>query len=179
MPEHALLKQEGLKQEGLTQEGHRPVVHQRVAAEHVLTCRPVTDADELAAHFRIRRDVFVGEQRLFTTTDRDEHDDDDRTIHVLGLVDGVPAGAVRLYPLSGDVWKGDRLAVLPEYRRARIGRPLVKCAVALATELGGSRMDAQVQAPNVTFFKVLGWSPVGAPFDAYGVPHQQMSIELR
>ena len=179
MPEHALLNQGGLNQGRLPQPGHQPAVRQRVAAEHVLACRPVADADELTAHFRIRRDVFVGEQLLFPTTDRDEHDDDDRTIHVLGLVDGVAAGAVRLYPLSGDVWKGDRLAVLSEHRRAGIGRPLVKCAVALATELGGSRMDAQVQTRNVTFFKVLGWSPVGEPFDAYGVPHQQMSIELR
>lgn len=161
---------------------HQPA--ERIRRDHALACRPVANAAELAAHFRIRRDVFVAEQALFAETDRDAHDDDERTIHVLGFVDGVPAGAVRLYPLTidpvaGDVWKGDRLAVLPEHRRARIGRPLVKCAVALAGELGGIRMDAQVQAPNVTFFKVLGWSPVGEPFDAYGVPHQQMSIGLR
>jgi putative N-acetyltransferase (TIGR04045 family) len=151
----------------------------RSRKDHELVCRAAADAAELGTHFRIRHDVFVGEQALFADTDRDEHDDDDGTIHVLGFVDGVAAGAVRLYPLAGDLWKGDRLAVLPEHRRAGIGRPLVKYAVALAGQRGGSRMDAQVQLPNVTFFKVLGWSPVGEPFDAYGVPHQQMTIGLR
>lgn len=152
---------------------------------HTLDCHPARDFSELAAHFRIRREVFVGEQALFAGTDRDAHDDDQRTIHVLGLVDGVPAGAVRLYPVDdpgspeGALWKGDRLAVAREFRRAGIGRPLVKFAVATAADVGGMRMDADVQARNVNFFKVLGWACVGDPFIAYGVRHQRMSITLR
>ena len=143
-----------------------------------LDCHPIQGASELAEHFRIRR-VFVSEQQLFADSDQDLHDDDPATIHVLGLVEGVPAGSVRLYPLEDGSWKGDRLAVLRRHRRANIGRPLVKCAVALAAGLGGSRMDAQVQLPNVNFFKVLGWSAVGDAADQFGVPHQRMSIRLR
>ena len=107
------------------------------------------------------------------------YDDEPTTIHVIGLVDGIPAGAVRLYPLGDRLWKGDRLAVLHRYRRAGIGRPLVKCAVALAASLGGIRMDAQIQLPNVNFFKILGWSPDGKPAEQFGVLHQHMSIPLR
>jgi putative N-acetyltransferase (TIGR04045 family) len=122
--------------------------------------------------------VFVAEQGLFSPDDRDEHDGHPATVHVLGFVHGEPAGTVRLYPLSGTLWKGDRLAVLPEHRRSHIGAPLVRLAVALAGDRGGSRMDALVQAPNVRFFVHLGWSPVGEPADHLGVLHQRMTIPL-
>ena len=143
-----------------------------------LACRPARGPVELAAHHEIRRAVFVAEQEIFAVDDRDEHDENPATVHVLGLVHGVPAGTVRLYPLGGTLWKGDRLAVLPEHRRSHIGGPLVRLAVALAAERGGSRMEAQVQAPNVRFFVHLGWSPVGEPADHVGVLHQRMTIPL-
>jgi putative N-acetyltransferase (TIGR04045 family) len=146
--------------------------------EEPLACRPADGPAELAAHHAIRRAVFVAEQGIFTGDDRDEHDEDPATVHVLGLVHGQPAGTVRLYPLTGTLWKGDRLAVLPEHRRSHIGGPLVRLAVALAGERGGSRMEALVQIPNVRFFVHLGWSPVGDPADHLGVLHQRMTIPL-
>jgi putative N-acetyltransferase (TIGR04045 family) len=140
----------------------------------------VADQPELVEHLRIRRVVFVSEQRLFAEDDRDSYDDAAGTVHVLGFVDGVPAGAVRLYPLGASGrWKGDRLAVLPEYRHAGIGGPLVRHAVATAGALGGARMLAQIQDRNTTFFRRLGWSPLGEPADHLGVPHRWMAIELR
>ena len=146
--------------------------------EHLTTCRPVADAAELAAHHRIRRSVFVLEQGLFSGDDRDEHDDDPATVHVLGFVDGEPAGTVRLYPLAGRLWHGDRLAVLPEFRRSRIGAQLVGLAVTTAGEQGGTRMQARVQVPNVPFFVYLGWTPTAPPADHLGVLHQWMTIPL-
>ncbi|MCW2498644.1 MAG: GCN5-related N-acetyltransferase [Frankiales bacterium] len=143
-----------------------------------LRCRSVQGPDELATHHRIRRAVFVQEQRLFDGDDRDSHDDDAQVVHVLGFVDDEPAGTVRLYPLSDGVWKGDRLAVLPEHRHAGIGAPLVRTAVATAAAAGGRRMDATVQAVNTTFFVHLGWTPVGEPADYLGVLHQDMTIAL-
>lgn len=145
-------------------------------------CRPVAGAAELAQHHAVRRAVFVHEQGLFDRDDHDRHDDGPSTVHVLGLVDGVVAGTVRLYPLhplAGGVWKGDRLAVLPAQRHAGIGGPLVRFAVATAAALGGRRMDALVQAVNTGFFSQLGWAPVGGPVEHLGVPHQAMTIALR
>lgn len=145
-----------------------------------LRCRPVQGPGELAAHHAIRRAVFVDEQGLFDPDDLDEYDVSEATVHVLGLVDTLAAGTVRLYPIDADgLWKGDRLAVLRQHRRAGIGGPLVRLAVATARALGGSRMLAQVQAPNVPFFGVLGWDCEGAAAEQLGVLHQQMSIALR
>lgn len=140
-------------------------------------CRVVTGPDQLAAHFAVRRTVFVEQQGLFAD-DRDAHDADAATLHVVGLADGAVVGTVRLYPLSGGEWKGDRLAVLPGARVHHLGAELVRFAVASAGERGGTRMVAQVQVPNVRFFERLGWSCDGAPGPYRGVMHQPMAIPL-
>lgn len=155
----------------------------RAATANQVECRNARTATELAAHHWIRRQVFVTEQGVFHGDDRDQHDDGPATVHVVGYIDGTAAGAVRLYPLrtladGGVLWQGDRLAVLPEYRRHRLGGPLVRHAVRTAGQLGGLRMIAHVQLPNVAFFRHLGWSLVGEPELYQGLPHQRMSVGL-
>ena len=146
-------------------------------------CRNVQAAAELERHLSIRHQVFVTEQAIFPVDDRDTHDDEAATVHVVGYVDGTAAGTVRLYPLrrepdGGLLWQGDRLAVLPEFRRHRVGGPLVRHAVRTAGWLGGNRMVAHVQLANVVFFRYLGWSLTGEPELYQGIPHQRMSIGL-
>jgi putative N-acetyltransferase (TIGR04045 family) len=155
------------------------------AAASSLACRPVASAAELAAHFRIRHQVFVIEQGLFRSGggrpggDRDAHDADPATIHVVGLVDGVIGGTVRLYPLGpAGHWKGDRLAVLPTHRRAGLGAPLVRFAVAEAGARGGQEMEAYIQLPNVPFFESLGWRAAGGIVEYAGIDHQRMVTGL-
>jgi putative N-acetyltransferase (TIGR04045 family) len=142
-------------------------------------CRPAATLEELATHFRIRHQVFVEEQHLFAGSDRDPHDDEPTTIHVLGLWAGEPVGVVRLFPLDGDgTWQGDRLAVLPEARVHGLGKPLVRFAVATAAKLGGREMVAHIQLPNVAFFERIGWVRKGEVETYVGVAHQPMSIDL-
>jgi len=142
-------------------------------------CRLALNAVDLAAHFTIRHAVFVAEQGLFERTDRDNRDHDQRTRHVLAWLDGAAAGTVRLYPLEErGLWKGDRLAVPPAYRRQGVGAPLVRYAVATAASLGGRRMVAHIQPQNVAFFRHLGWYEVGGLVSYAGRPHQLMAIGL-
>jgi putative N-acetyltransferase (TIGR04045 family) len=154
-----------------------------------LTCHAVSAPEELAAHFRIRHQVFVVEQGLFRSPeagngggwDRDVHDDDPATVHVVGLFDGVACGTVRLYPVPEvpGRWKGDRLAVLDGHRHHGLGAPLVRFAVATAAARGGREMEAYIQPANVTFFEWLGWRPTGGPVTYAGIPHQRMLIDLQ
>ena len=148
-------------------------------AASAAACRLAADAEELAAHFDIRRHVFVALQGLFEGSDRDDRDEREDTLHAVGVVRGSVVGAVRLYPLDEDGrWKGDRLAVLPEARVRHVGVLLVRFAVATAGELGGHEMVARVQLPNVRFFERLGWHADGPPAPYVGVMHQAMAIPL-
>lgn len=142
------------------------------------TVRTASTANELAIHMEIRRRIFVAEQEFFEGSDRDEVDNLPTTIHALGLYGAVGAGAVRLYPLDEPgLWKGDRLAVLPEFRRV-MGAKLVRYAVKTAGELGGDIMIAHIQPQNVGFFRYLGWLPEGDLVDFKGHLHQKMAIPL-
>lgn len=145
----------------------------------VVACREAVGAEELDEYFAVRRRVFCDEQRLFDRDDRDERDGAPGTLHVVALLDGRVEGAVRLYPLDEPgVWKGDRLAVLPERRVHRVGAMLVSFAVRSAGELGGRRMIAQIQLANVRFFELLGWRREGEPAPYHGLQHQRMTIVL-
>lgn len=144
-----------------------------------VACRAAADAAEIAAHHRVRHAVFVVEQGIFDGSDLDAHDQDHRTVHLIGLVDGTVLGAVRLWPHGDGRWHGDRLAVDPGSRHVGLGAPLVRLAVATAAAAGGTEMTAHVQVRNVRFFQALGWAPHGAVEDYLGVPHQLMTIGLQ
>lgn len=148
-------------------------------AAAVETCRIARDVADLVAHHAVRRAVFVDETHVFAGSDRDSHDADEQTVHVVGLIDGRAAGSVRLYPLGAGEWKGDRLAVLAGRRADHLGAALVRFAVATATEHGGDRMVAIVQQPNEVFFRRLGWARHGEPVLHVGLPHVPMAIALR
>jgi putative N-acetyltransferase (TIGR04045 family) len=145
-------------------------------------CRVAAGPEELARHFAIRRAVFCAEQGMFGgADDRDPRDDAPETLHAVGAEGTVLGGTVRLYPLSGDgggVWQGDRLAVLPVFRRTSLGGALVRFAVRTAGERGGERMVAMIQLANVRFFLALGWSLDGDVVDFHGRAHQPMAIAL-
>jgi putative N-acetyltransferase (TIGR04045 family) len=146
-------------------------------ATSAVDVRVVVSREDLEAHHRVRRAVFVEEQRIFAGDDRDAWDD--AAVKVIAEIGGEVVGAVRLYPLDeAGLWKGDRLAVLPPARRLRVGAPLVRFAVRTAGERGGARMIALIQRPNVAFFRHLGWSALGAESDYRGTTHQEMTIAL-
>jgi putative N-acetyltransferase (TIGR04045 family) len=148
-----------------------------------ILCRPVAGTDETALHHRIRHEVFVLEQEVFSGSDRDVRDAMESTIKVVAWAaaegGGFEAGgAVRLYPLGDGGWQGDRLAVLPPFRAWNLGGPLVRFAVDTAAAIGGTEMLAHVQTANVRFFERLGWERRGEPEIYVGLPHQLMAIDL-
>lgn len=145
-----------------------------------IVCRPARSARERGEHHAIRHQVFVEEQGVFDGDDLDEYDLDETAIHLVGWCDAVAAGSVRLFVLdaAAGLWQGDRLAVLEPYRVRGLGAPLVRCAVASAGSLGGSRMAAHIQLLNVAFFRHLGWALAGEIETYAGLPHQPMDIAL-
>ncbi len=144
-------------------------------------CRPALTAEELDTHYRIRHEVFVTEQQLFSGTDRDAYDTDPDVVHVLAFMNGEAVGTVRLFPLdrADRLWQGDRLAVLRSARIHGLGRPLVRFAVKTAGERDGRVMVAHIQLQNVALFERLGWHKHGDVEVYVGVHHQPMAIDLQ
>ncbi|MGH3249403.1 MAG: MSMEG_0567/sll0787 family protein, partial [Trebonia sp.] len=159
------------------------------------------DAASLASYRWLRRNVFVDEQGLFDHDDRDDFDDDPRTVVLLARDrSGVVLGGVRLHPAvpgGPDLgwWCGSRLAVYPEsrngasglwrdsrsnsYRAVRtdaaypVGPALVLAACAYAEAAGVLRFEATVQAASERMFRRLGWV-TAAPVTVAGRPHAAM-----
>ena len=154
---------------------------------------PAADAASLASYRWLRRNVFVGEQGLFDRDDRDDFDDDPRTVVLLARDrSGAVLGGVRVHPAvpgQQDLgwWCGSRLAVYPESRhgggKARPGRrtdsayflgpALVRAACAYAEAAGVLRFEATVQPASERMFRRLGWVTV-RPATVAGRPHVLM-----
>ena len=133
--------------------------------------------EELAGYFRIRREVFVEEQRLFAGSDVDAHDA--AAIPIVAIQDGRVIGVVRCYPKHGHAWFGGRLAVHRDHRTGTLGARLVKHAVAVMSARSEvRRFFATVQGQNVRFFERLGWEPRGRRFALNGWEHQVMERRL-
>ncbi|MCA1229221.1 MSMEG_0567/sll0787 family protein [Saccharopolyspora sp. 6M] len=142
------------------------------------------DAGALAAYRRLRHQVFVREQGLFAGTDRDDRDDDSRTVVLVARSgDGGVLGGVRLGPATDgpDIgwWYGGRLVVDGAVRGTRgVGPALVRAACAHAEAAGALRFDATVQVCNEPLFARLGWDRV-REVDVAGVPHTLMRWPVR
>lgn len=138
----------------------------------------VADEAQTRAYRELRREVFVDEQGLFDAHDRDEIDDDPRTVVLVAMTPaGEVLGGVRLAPATPrDIgwWTGSRLAVRRGARHAGgIGSELVRAACREAVTRGVVRFEATVQERNEPLFTHLGWQRWGRTVVA-GAPHVRM-----
>ena len=140
-----------------------------------ILCRPVATPQELRAAYKIRDEIFVEEQKLFSRSDRDTYDF--QAIHIVALLENKVVGTVRVYERDSGVWFGSRLAVRRPFR-GRVGGLLVQKAIETVQELEAKQFFAYVQLHTVSFFKRLRWKPVGKPVDYHGKPHQLMEAQL-
>ncbi|MDZ7695532.1 MAG: MSMEG_0568 family radical SAM protein [Deltaproteobacteria bacterium] len=143
-----------------------------------LVCHPSRTPQELDAAFAIRETVFVQEQQLFETSDRDAHDQ--KSIHLVAKQGHEVIGTVRVFP-AGDGnghWIGGRLAVKKGLRSSGAGELLVKHAVSCVKDQGCTRFTAHIQAENVPFFEQLGWRGIEPVAPHFGRPHQLMAADL-
>jgi putative N-acetyltransferase (TIGR04045 family) len=136
---------------------------------------------QVEAYYRLRREIFEREQRLFTDSDVDEFDARAIPIvassHIAGMPDEV-VGVVRIYPTEDDTWYGGRLGVAHAYRRVgAVGGALIAVAVASAHAWGCRRFLATVQLRNVRYFERYAFQPLGE-VSVRGQPHQLMQADL-
>ncbi|CAM3050151.1 MSMEG_0567/Sll0786 family nitrogen starvation N-acetyltransferase [Paracoccus nototheniae] len=136
---------------------------------------------EMAGAARLRQQVFVAEQGLFTGHDRDAVDQIATPLVALSTLAGEPAevvGCVRIHQASPGLWWGTRLAVAADHRRVgRLGAELIRLAVSTANGRGCTEFHAHVQIQNVALFEKLHWT-LRDHVTLHGAPHAHMTACL-
>ncbi|WP_062312845.1 GNAT family N-acetyltransferase [Demequina rhizosphaerae] len=143
---------------------------------------------QLDEAMRVRFAVFVDEQGVSPDMERDDLDDDPRTVHVLARRDdGVVLGTGRLLAPHTDAFHADhgamdpanphigRLAVTAEARGTGAGRALMDAleAQALARHGAGGRVRVELSAQDqaMPFYARLGYVAHGEGYLDEGIPH--------
>ncbi len=153
------------------------------APDTVVNVRPIASEGELFQALALREIVFIEEQSVPESLERDA--DDASAFHVLALKGGHAIGTGRLVELptapageSGRWARVGRMAVLQSDRKLGVGSKLLKALEAEATRrsLAGIMLHAQVAA--MEFYRLHGYEPHGGVFDEAGMPHLEMKKRL-
>lgn len=142
---------------------------------HIKTC--LFESESGAVIHRIRTAVFQIEQGIAPSLDWDGLDL--KSVHLLATVGGEGAGCARLRECEdSSTVKLERLAVLKPYRRQGIGGEIVQTAIAYSQSQGYTTLVLHAQLPTVEFYKQLGFTAVGEPFEEAAIVHLKMKKTL-
>lgn len=144
-----------------------------------IVIKPVENEGELFQALAIREIVFIEEQSVPESLERDA--DDAVAFHVLAMAGKHAIGTGRLVALpqppageTGHWGRIGRMAVLQSNRKGGTGSRVLEAleVEAQRRKLSGILLHAQLSA--MEFYKRHGYEPHGAVFDEAGMPHLEM-----
>ncbi len=133
--------------------------------------------EDLAHVYSIRSAVYLAEQFPLYAEEFDGNDF--CGTHIIGYIDGDPAGAVRLRYFA-DFAKCERLAVKMEYRTSRLAFRLIKAATEHVRKKGYTRVYGHASDEVVKFWQMMGARDLaGRPkFRFANVEYREMLAEF-
>jgi predicted GNAT family N-acyltransferase len=132
--------------------------------------------DELARCLALRREVFVEEQGVPIEEEMDAHDA--ACAHFLALAAGEAVGTARLRVTDDGRVKAERVAVRRPFRRAGVGRALMRALEDEARARGQRELLLNAQVAVVAFYERLGYRAEGPEFLEADIPHRAMRKPL-
>jgi predicted GNAT family N-acyltransferase len=139
--------------------------------------REITSQRDLREAIAVRRTVFIDEQHLTDTVDRDPYDHGPGAVQVLARLDGEAVGVGRLHVSRREgqiAW----VAVLRAQRGLGIGWEIMDALLSAAGRLGASRVTLSAQTHAVGFYRLLGFHTVGSTWIMGNIEHITMVREL-
>lgn len=130
---------------------------------------PATDEAARERARGVRWRVFVEEQGVPATLERDPHDAS--CPYVLALLDGEPVGAARYRETEAGT-KIERVAVLAEHRGCGAGAGMVRYVLAQLPP--GRSVYVHAQQSATAFWARMGFAEEGAAFVEAGIGHRRM-----
>lgn len=121
----------------------------------------------------IRESVFMREQGVPAELEWDGLDEGAR--HALALsTNGSAIGCGRILP-NGHI---GRIAVLPKWRKKKVGTAIMEALLDDARERGLKEVDVDAQTYAVPFYHRFGFEEEGEEFMDAGMPHIKMRLRL-
>jgi len=126
---------------------------------------------------KVRRDVFIDEQRIPKELEWDEHDA--TAVHAVArnrLGQAVATG--RLVTEAPGVGRIGRMAVHRTLRSGGHGAAVLRALEAAAAARGDREVTLHAQRSAEAFYARLGYLPYGDPFEEAGIAHIEMRRKL-
>lgn len=150
---------------------------------HETTIKPVSSEGDLFSALAIREIVFIEEQSVPESLERDA--DDAQAFHVLAMEKGHAIGTGRLVTMDkapegepGTWGRVGRMAVLQSHRKGGIGSRLLAALEGEAKRRGFAGILLHAQVSAMEFYKRHGYVAHGAIFEEAGMPHLEMQKKL-
>jgi predicted GNAT family N-acyltransferase len=143
-----------------------------------VTVRSTEDADEIDAAHALRREVFLGEQKVDAKDEFDEHEATATQVVALDEKGVVATCRLREYGEAGRDLKLERMAVVRELRGSGVGSALLAGAEDLGRERGLDRMVLHAQTRAQGFYAANGYVAEGDLFMEAGIEHVRMTKPL-
>lgn len=117
---------------------------------------------------KIRREIFIEEQKVPEELEWDEHDESSTHFFVTS---GQQVVAVARLKADGQI---GRMGVLPDYRRQDIGSKLLDFVLRLAASRNLAEVYLHAQTQAIRFYQQHGFIARGDIFYEAGIAHREM-----
>ena len=126
----------------------------------------------MARAYAIRRRVFIEEQHVPEEIELDA--DDAQAFHALATLGGDAIGCGRMLDHGDGEVKIGRMAVVPQFRGAGVGRDILRFLMDRARARGLRKAVLHAQLSAEGFYLKEGFRPIGGVFDEAGIAHRKM-----
>ena len=137
-----------------------------------LKFKKIKTKSELEISFRIRTLVFCDEQKISKEIEFDNLDH--LCEHFLVYKEETPIATGRVRLKDNNLYKIERVAVLSNYRRSKVGSLLMREIIKIYSGLKDTKIILHSQLAVHKFYKNLNFSPYGKQFLEDGIPHIAM-----
>jgi predicted GNAT family N-acyltransferase len=141
-----------------------------------LLVNKITAEEDLKSAFKIRKEVFVIEQKVDPADEYDEYEE--TSTHFLALLDGLPVGTAR-WRLTQKGVKLERFAVLKEARGHGVGQTLVAevlSDISANNATIGKLKYLHSQLSAVPLYSKFGFEKEGDIFEECNILHYKMKL---
>jgi len=144
----------------------------------VMTTRVSRTIEDVMKVFSIRAATYMNEQAC--PYDEEFDGNDFCAAHILGEIDGEPAGCIRIR-FFGDFVKIERLAVRPEFRSTTLAMKLARAAFDYARAKGFRKAYGHSRHDLVRFWSRFGFRPIPgrALFQFSDVDYVEIEAEIK